>query len=190
MAEVLLFHHALGCTPGFLQVAEQLRSAGHTVHAPDLYDGRTFTDVDAGVAFARELGFGEVIARGTAVAEELPAELVYAGFSLGVLPAQALAQSRPGARGALFFHAAIPTEEFGGPWPRGVPLQMHVMEHDALGDVDVCQALAAEVEEAELFLYPGSGHLFADPGSPDHEPESARLLTDRSVAFLDRLTGL
>src|SRR5664280_410012 len=100
MAEVLLFHHALGRTPGVVAFADELRLAGHTVHAPDLFDGRTFDTIDAGMAHVGEIGFREVIARGERAAEGLPSALVYAGFSLGVLPAQKLAQTRPGARGA------------------------------------------------------------------------------------------
>jgi dienelactone hydrolase len=180
-----LFHHALGQTPGFLDFAESLRRAGHTVHAPDLFGGgRTFTELQAGVDFAQQVGFGEIIARGVAAAGELPSELVYAGFSLGAMPAQALAQTRPGARGALLFHSSVPTAEFDATWPPGLPLQIHVMENDDWGDVDVARALESEIGSAELFLYPGSGHLFADPGSSDFEPESARLLAERTLAFL------
>ena len=65
--------------------------AGHVVHAPDLYDGNTFDDLDDGVGYAKQVGFGKILERGTAAAEGLPDGLVYAGFSLGVMPAQALA---------------------------------------------------------------------------------------------------
>lgn len=187
MTQVMLFHHALGQTPGFLEFAERLRAAGHTVHTPDLYDGRVFSDLDPGIAHAQEVGFGELIGRGIAAADDLPSELVYAGFSLGVPAAQALTQTRAGAVGALFFHSAIPTAEFGELWPADVPLQIHVMEDDPLGDVDVCKALAEQIAGAELHLYPGSGHLFADAGSADFEPESARLLLERTLGFLDRM---
>lgn len=187
MTEILLFHHAQGQTPGFLEFAEHLRSAGHTVHTPDLYDGKTFPELEAGVAFAEEVGFGEIIARGLAAASDLPNEIVYAGFSLGVLPTQALAQTRPGAVGALLFHSSVPTSEFERPWPPHVPLQIHVMEDDDWGDVDVGRALSEQIESAELYLYPGSGHLFADPSSTDYDPESARLMLDRTLAFVGRL---
>jgi dienelactone hydrolase len=187
MTEVLLFHHALGQTPGFLAFAERLREAGHTVHTPDLYEGRTFAELDAGVAFAEEVGFSEIIARGVAAAADLPEGIVYAGFSLGALPTQALTQTRPGATGALLFHSSVPTSEFGQPWPSGVPLHIHVMEADEWGDLEVGRALAEQIESAELYLYPGSGHLFADPGSPDYDPECARLLMDRTLAFLSRV---
>lgn len=130
MTEVLLFHHAQGRTRGFLAFADELRAAGHVVHAPDLYDGKTFTDLDEGVGYAKEVGFGTIQERGRLAADGLPNELVYAGFSLGVMPAQLLAQTRPGARGALLFSAALPASEFGGSWPPGVPLQIHMMEGD------------------------------------------------------------
>jgi dienelactone hydrolase len=186
MPDILLFHHALGQTRRFHEFADELRGAGNTVHAPDLYDGKTFEDLDAGVGYAEQVGFPEIIARGTAAASDLPTHIVYAGFSLGALPAQALTQTRPGAVGALLFHGGVPTSEFDRPWPLGVPLQMHMMEGDGWVELDVCQALAEQIEQAELFVYPGSGHLFADSTSRDYEADSARLLLDRTLAFLQR----
>ena len=113
MAEVLLFHHAQGLTGGVRVFADELRAAGHTVHTPDLFDGRTFQSIDEGLAYVRGIGFDEMRERGVRVANELPAELVYAGFSFGVLPAQKLAQTRPGARGALLFYSCLP---ISGAW--------------------------------------------------------------------------
>lgn len=189
MATVLLFHHAQGQTPGFLTFADDLRAAGHTVHAPDLYDGRTFGELTEGVAHAEQVGFSEIIRRGSDAARELPAEIVYAGFSLGVLPAQALAQTRPGARGALLFHGCVSPSEFGTAWPEGVPLQVHMMDADKWADEDrvAAEALVEQIPTAELFLYPGSGHLFADPGSGDYHEAAARLLKERTLAFLHRV---
>jgi dienelactone hydrolase len=189
MATVLLFHHAQGQTPGFLTFADDLRAAGHTVHAPDLYHGRTFRDLSEGVAYAEEVGFPEIIRRGSDAAKELPADIVHAGFSLGVLPAQALAQTRPGARGALFFHACVPPSEFGTSWPEAVPLQIHMMDAEewAVEDKVTAEGLVAKTAAAELFLYPGSGHLFADPSSGDYNEEAAVLLKKRTLAFLHRV---
>src|SRR3954452_18112648 len=178
MAEILLFHHAQGQTPGFLAFADDLRAAGHVVHAPDLYDGKTFTDLEAGVGYAREVGFDKIGERGRSAADALPNELVYAGFSLGVLPAQMLAQTRPGATGALFFSAAFPPSEFGGSWPRGVPLQIHMMVADewAAEDLGAARELTETGHAAELFLYPGAGHLFADKSLQDHDEPAPPLL--------------
>ena len=188
MSELLLFHHAQGQTQGFLAFADELRAAGHVVHTPDLYDGNTFTDLDEGVGYAKEVGFETIAERGRLAAEGLPDGLVYAGFSLGVLPAQMLAQTRPGAKGALLFSAAIPASEFGGAWPSSVPLQIHLMEQDEFaleGDLDAARELDDTVENAELFLYPGDGHLFADSSSPDYDEAAAALLTTRTLAFLE-----
>lgn len=188
MAEILWFHHALGQTTGFLAFAEDLRRAGHTVHTPDLYGGRTFNDLEDGVAYAEEIGFGELIERGVRAAEALPAELVYAGFSLGVLPAQRLAQTRSGARGALLFHSCVPTEEFSSSWPPGVPVQVHAMEADPFftgdGDLDAARALVSSAADAELFLYPGEQHLFADSSLPSYDAAAAALLRERVLDFL------
>src|ERR1700754_3923974 len=113
MAEILLFHHALGLTTGMTEFADRLREAGHTVHTPDLYEGHTFRTVEEGVGYARDTGFGTVLERGVRVADDLPSGLTYAGFSLGVMPAQKLAQTRPGAQGALLLEACLPPSEFG-----------------------------------------------------------------------------
>ena len=190
MAELLLFHHAQGLTAGCLSFADELRAAGHVVHAPDLYDGKTFADLDDGVGYAREVGFDTIGERGRLAAEGLPNEIVYAGFSLGAMPAQMLAQTRPGAKGALLFHGCVPPSEFGGPWPQGVPLQIHLMEADewALeGDLDAARELDETVESAELFLYPGDRHLFADNSLPDYDESAATLLKQRVLSFLENL---
>ena len=187
MVEVVLFHHAQGQTPGFLAFADDLRAGGNTVHTPDLYDGRTFPTLDEGVAYARQIGFDVIPERGRLAAESLPNDVVYGGFSLGAMPAQMLAQTRPGAKGALLFSAAFPTEEFGAPWPEGVPLQIHMMEGDEWvleGDLDAARELEKTIEGAELFLYPGDSHLFADNTLPDYDEKAAELLTERVLAFL------
>ena len=188
MAEVVLFHHALGLTPGVVAFADELRRAGHTVHTPDLFEGRTFGTIDEGLAHVADVGFGEVLQRGARSVEELPAGLVYAGFSLGVLPAQMLAQTRAGARGALLCYSCVPVSEFGTSWPAGVPVQVHGMDADPFfvgeGDVDAARALVAEAEDGELFLYPGDQHWFADRTQPSYDAAAAALLTERVLAFL------
>ncbi len=185
----MVFHHARGQTLGFLAFVDLLRDAGHTVLAPDLYDGRTFGTVDEGVAHAESLGFDEVIRRGVAAAEGTPTDVFYAGFSLGALPAQKLAQTRPGARGALLFHGGVPASTFGGVWPREVPLEIHAMESDPWFDLDDARPLVEEARDGHLFLYPGSGHLFADVSSEDYDEGCAETLLERTLDFLHRLGG-
>jgi dienelactone hydrolase len=190
MAEVLLFHHAQGLTPGVVAFADELRGAGHTVHTPDLFDGRTFDSISEGMAHIHATGFAEMAERGMRIADGLPAELVYAGFSFGVIPAQQLTQTRPGARGGLFFYSCLPASEIG-PWPDGVPVQVHGMDADPFfmdeGDVDAARALVAEVPGAELFLYPGDQHYFADSSLPSYDPDATALLTRRVLTFLGDL---
>lgn len=187
MAEVVLFHHAQGLTPGVVAFADDLRAAGHVVHTPDLYEGRTFATLAEGMTHLESVGFETVVERGRAAAAGLPGGVVYAGMSLGVMPAQALAQTRPDARGALLLHACVPLDGFGGTWPAGVPLQIHTMAGDEWGDADVARQVAAEVEGAELFLYEGTTHLFTDRGLPDYDAAAARAVTERAVEFLNRL---
>src|SRR4029453_2719574 len=186
MAELLLFHPAQGLTAGCLAFAGELRAAGHVVHAPDLYEGRTFATLADGVGHAEEGGFDTIIERGRLAAEPLPSDLVYAGFSLGVLPAQMLAQTRPGARGALLVPSSVPPSEFGGPWPDGVPLQIHMMDADEWAlppneDLDAARALERTVDGPELFLYPGHRHLFADDSLPGYDEGAATLLKRRML---------
>jgi dienelactone hydrolase len=188
MAEVVLFHHAQGLTPGVVAFADELRRAGHTVHTPDLFEGRTFGTLDEGMRYVEQTGFGEIIERGVRAVEGLPAELVYAGFSLGVLPAQKLAQTRPGARGALLFYSCVPVSEFGSGWPDGVPVQVHGMDADPIfvgeGDIDAARELVEQAEDAELFLYPGDQHYFADSSLPSYDADATALLLQRVIDFL------
>lgn len=193
MAEVLLFHHAQGLTPGVHAFADELRAAGHTVHTPDLFDGRTFASIPDGMAFITEQGFDELRARGVALAADFPAELVYAGMSFGESIAQELAQTRPGAKGALLFYSAIPIsgEWAFGPWPDGVPVQIHGMDNDPIfvgeGDIDAAREIVEKVPGAELFLYPGDQHYFSDSSLPSYDPTATALLTERVLGFLARV---
>ncbi|HWB67175.1 MAG TPA: dienelactone hydrolase family protein [Mycobacteriales bacterium] len=189
MPEVLLFHHALGLTEGIRGFADELRAAGHTVHTPDLFDGATFATSDDGVAHAESVGFETLMSRGREIADELRPDLVYAGFSLGVVAAQSVAQNRPGARGALFYYSCVPTSAFGGDWPAEVPVQIHGMDRDPIfvdeGDIDAARALVASAPRAELFTYPGDQHYFADRTLPSYDEAAATLLMQRTLAFLE-----
>ena len=188
MADVLLQHHAQGLTDGVRAFADRLREAGHTVHTPDVYDGRTFATLDEGLAYARQVGFGEVQERGARAADGLPAGLVHIGISLGVMPAQLLAQTRAGSRGAVLIEGCVPPAEFGGPWPAGVPVQVHGMDNDPIfigeGDVDAARALVESTRDAELFLYPGDQHYFADSSLPSYDPDATALLLQRTLTLL------
>ena len=193
MAEVMLFHHAQGLTPGVRKFADDLRTAAHKVHTPDLFDGRTFQSIEEGLAYIRGIGFDEMRERGVRIADELPSEIVYAGFSFGVLPAQKLAQTRAGACGALFFYSCLPIsgEWAFGPWPAGVPVQIHGMDNDPIfvgeGDIVAAREIVEKVKDAELFLYPGDKHYFADSSLPTYDVDATLLLTRRVLAFLDSL---
>lgn len=183
MSDVVVYHHSLGLTDAVHAFADALRAAGHAVHTPDLYDGRTFATVDDGMAHAQELGFPMgIVDRGRAAAESLPADAYYVGFSLGAMPAQSLAQTKPGARGVVLCYGALPLGRWGdswpAEWPEGVALQLHSTDGDE--DVEIMQGLAATVPGAELFLYPGPDHLFAE-----HDDQQRALLVERVLAFLD-----
>jgi len=187
MAEVLLFHHALGLTDGVLGFAERLRGAGHVVHAPDLFDGHVFETVEDGVAYEEGLGWSEMVGRTERAAVELPADVVYLGMSLGAVYATRLAMTREGARGLVSFYAAIPPSALELAWPTGVPAQTHQTEQDPWRESESDAAFTAEVPGAEMFLYPGAGHLFADDASADYDAAAAEIAFDRVLTFLAEL---
>ncbi len=190
MADVLLFHHAHGLTEGVRSFGEALRRAGHVVHLADLYEKRIFATLADGLAHVREVGFETLLQRGRAAAERLPAGLAYVGFSLGVMPAQLLAQTRPGARAAVFVSACVPAAEFGS-WPTQLPVQVHAMDGDPIfnteGDLDAARALVSAATHGHLFLYPGTQHLFADESLPSFDAHAALLLRERVIALLGEL---
>jgi dienelactone hydrolase len=193
MTEVLLLHHAQGLTSGVKAFADELREAGHEVHTPDLFDGRTFDSIEAGMAFIKESGMDEMTEKAIQTADDLPADVVYAGMSFGEMAAQKLAQTRPGARGAVLMYSAIPIsgEWAFGPWPEGVPVQIHGMDNDPIfigeGDVEAAREIVDKVDDAELFLYPGDQHYFADSSLPSYDPDATKLLMQRVKAFLARV---
>lgn len=193
MAEIILFHHILGLTPGVMALADDWRAAGHTVHTPDLYGGRTFDTIEKGGAFSQAPDAPDQEALADAAVARLPADLVYAGISAGVMQAQRLAQTRPGAAGAVLLESCLPLggEWAFGPWPEGVPVQIHGMDADEYfageGDIDAAREIVATVPDAALFLYRGDRHLFEDRSLPSYDPEAAGLLTRRVLEFLDRI---
>jgi dienelactone hydrolase len=194
MTEVVLFHHVQGLTDGVRAFAEELRAGGHTVHAPDLFEGERPETVDAGVAFVKSMG-DALSERAKQVVADLPQNLVYAGFSWGGSTAQEFAQTRAGARGALLYESCMPiTGDWAvGPWPDGVPVQIHGMEQDPIfgleGDLEFAGQLVNTVgpELAELFVYPGDQHLFTDSSLPSYDADATALVLQRSREFLDRV---
>ncbi len=195
MAEVVLFHHVQGLTDWVRAFAERLRDGGHTVHTPDLFDGERPRTIDDGAALTRRIGGDVLDERADRAVADLPEGLVYAGFSFGAGTAQRLAQTRPGARGALLYEACMPItgEWVAGPWPDGVPVQIHGMNQDPFfaleGDLDAADELVKTLgpELAELFVYPGDQHLFTDSSLPSYDADAATLVTQRSRDFLDRI---
>lgn len=191
MTTVVLFHHALGLTDGVRALAERLRAGGHEVRTPDLFDGQVFATVEEGVGHAGEIGFPAVLQRAAAAVEAVGPAAVYAGISLGVLPAQMLAQGRPGALGGVLLEACVPPDEFGGPWPAALPLQVHGHDADPFfageGDLEVARAVVATARAAELFVYPGEDHLFTDAGLASYDADATDLVVDRVLALLDRV---
>lgn len=190
MTEIILFHHVQGLTDGVVAFADRLRSAGHTVHTPDLFESRLFDTIDEGSAYREEVGFEELTRRAYAACADLPADVVYAGMSMGVAPAQIMLQANAEARGGLFLFGFIDPSYLDDPWPSGIPAQVHGMAGDpfmAEGDWEAAEAIAAQHANLEIFRYPGTAHLFADTSSPDHDEAATAQLLERAEAFLARL---
>lgn len=191
MAEIVLFHHVRGRTPGIVAFADTLRSAGHTVHTPDVFEGRTFESIDDGMAYVQGIGFDEARARGVRAGSEYPQAVVYAGISFGAMVAQELTQTRPGAVGTLLFESAAPPQMLGSDWPATVPVQIHGKDDDPYfvheGDIDAAREIVAAAKDGELFLYPGKEHLFFDSSLDSYDPAAATLLTQRVLDFLARV---
>ena len=196
MAEVVLFHHVQGLTDGVRAFAEELRAGGHTVHTPDLFEGARPESIDDGLAYSKKIGDDVLKARVDGAVADLPDGLVFAGLSSGAADAQRLAQTRPGARGALLYESCMPiTGEWAfGPWPDGVPVQIHGNEKDPFfgegGDLEAARELVDTVgpELSDLFLYPGDRHLFTDSSLPSYDAEATALVVERSRALLDRMS--
>ena len=194
MAEVVLFHHVQGLTDGVRAFAEQLRAGGHTVHTPDLFDGERAATVEDGIALVGRIGEETIDARVNEIVAALPEGLVYGGFSFGGASAQRLAQTRPGARGALMYESFVSlTAQWAfGPWPDGLPVQVHGMDKDPYfaleGDLDAARELAGMIgpKLAEVYTYPGDRHLFTDSSLPSYDADATALVLSRSLEFLDR----
>ncbi|MBP2456792.1 dienelactone hydrolase [Clavibacter michiganensis] len=195
MAEIVLFHHVQGATPGVHAFADALRDAGHIVHVPDLFDGALPESIEAGLALMAGLADHVVAERTDRALDGLPAELVYAGFSWGGSIAQRVAQTRAGARGALLYESfvSLSAEWSFGPWPAGVPVQVHGMARDPFfageGDLDGARELVDLVgpELAEVFVYDGDAHLFTDASLPSSDPVATALVLERSLELLARV---
>lgn len=189
MTEIVIFHHVQGLTTGIKAFANRLSQAGYIVHCPDLFNGKTFDNIKEGMAYVKHVGFDKIINMAEEKVVNLPSDLVYIGFSLGVVPAQKLAQTRVGAKGALLIHSCLPIEEFTSRWPDTVPVQIHAKESDPFflddGDKEAALNLIKEANEGELFLYPGDEHLFADESLESYDKNATELLIQRVLSFLD-----
>lgn len=186
MAEILLFHHARGLTPGVQRFADVLRDAGHTVHAPDLYEGRTFDDTESGVEHMNELGRDVLAQRAAGAAAGVPDGLVYAGMSMGCGYAAWLAlQHRPGsARGMLFLFGAPDPRWFETDWPEGLPAIALQTLDDPWREASEDEGFRTRVPGGELVDYPGSGHLFLDDSTDDYDEAVAAQATERILTWL------
>lgn len=190
MAHIVLFHHVLGLTPGVRALADALTAKGHQVTAPDLFDTQTFPDIDAGLAYVEHLGDQELLTRAEHACAGLPRDVVYAGLSLGVVPAEHLLMTRPGALGALLIHGFVDPAAMAGKWPDNCSVGIFGMEGDPFfvedGDLAAAQNWRLTHPDMEIYLYPGDGHLFTEPALADYDAATTNALITDAVALLER----
>ncbi|MFE4973105.1 dienelactone hydrolase family protein [Kitasatospora sp. NPDC056651] len=190
MAQIVLFHSAYGLRPAVRAAADRLRAAGHTVHTPDLFDGRTFESVEEAQEFQEELGGRDELLRRAVTASAPVSEggLVYAGFSLGGAVAQNLALADEKARGLLLLHGTSDLREDAA---TEIPVQLHIAEPDPFEPEDWLNAWYLRMRragaEVEVHRYRGAGHLFTDPELPDYDEQAAERAWAASLDFLAEL---
>lgn len=183
MVDIVLFHSALGLTPGVSELAAALGATGARVHVPDLFDGETFAELAAGVAKRDALGIPELMRRAAAAVADVPTDCAYVGLSMGAAAAEWLALTRPGARAAVLAHGALPLAAMGATaWP-AVPLQVHASERDPWVDLAIARELVAAAR-GELFTYAGDAHVFTDASAPEYDAKNAALFRERVMNLL------
>jgi dienelactone hydrolase len=182
----VLLHSTYGPRPAVHSAAERLRAAGHEVHVPDLFDGRVVDSVEEGRKIRDEIGNEELLRRAiVAAAPYSEAGLVYAGFSMGGALAQNLALGDEKARGLLLLHG---TSDIADDAATDIPVQLHVADPDPFEPDDWLNAWYLRMRRAgadvEVFRYRGAGHLFTDPGLPDHDEQAAERTWSVALDFL------
>lgn len=187
MAEILLFHHALGLTEGLQSLAERLRANHHIVHCPDSYSGKTFKHLDEGVRFAQELGHDALEEVANRAARQHRDADVVMGFSLGASQAQQLAQHKRRFKACLLMGGALPPESLGGDWRHTCALQVHVADPDEWVKPSEVNGLIYHAPHGELFTYPNKGHMFVDTSSKDYDADAADQFEDRMVEWLAKI---
>lgn len=184
MADVILFHSAYGLRPAVLAAGERLRRSGHRVWAPDLYAGAVAATLEDALALRDRIGRGELLRRARECVAGAGAGTVLAGFSLGAALAQRVAARDGRFSRLLLFHGVAEP-------PPGLPVRWQVQAHLAAQDPqeplaevlawrDALRSLGAAVD---LHLH-GGGHLFTDPGLPDHHPRSEAAAWAQAGRFL------
>ena len=195
MANIVLFHHVQGLTPGVEAMAGELRAAGHSVYPIDLLAGKRPKDINSGIRLVSKLSEDKIQEKVEKLFAKLPDELVYIGTSWGAALAQQCAQQRAGAQGAVLLESFVDVDaEWSfGPWPADVPVQIHGMDQDPFfageGDLEAAQRFVDSTDSgiAQLFTYPGTKHLFTDSSLPSHDPQARALVMERILAFLENL---
>ncbi|MFD8871209.1 dienelactone hydrolase family protein [Streptomyces sp. NPDC059590] len=187
---ILLLHSMYGLRPAVHAAADRLRAAGHEVHVPDLFEGRTADSAEEGMALKEEIGGDELLRRAVIAAAPLSDRgVVYAGFSLGGSIAQNLALGDEKARGLLLLHGTSDLPDDAA--TDGLPVQLHVADPDPFEPHDWLNAWYLRMGRAgadvEIYRYPGAGHVFTDPELPDYDEEAAEATWKVALGFLSEV---
>ncbi|MEU7783586.1 dienelactone hydrolase family protein [Amycolatopsis sp. NPDC049159] len=187
MSDVVVFHSVLGLRPVELGFADRLRAAGHAVTTPDLYDGRTAPDIEAGFALKDAVGWETITRRARDAVRDLPPATVLVGVSMGAGVVETVLPHRPATAGVLLLHALGNLPAAARP---GLPVEVHVADPDPIAppaQVAAWRAATARVgADARVHTYPGIGHFYTDPDGPDHDEAAAERTWERVLEFLRR----
>jgi carboxymethylenebutenolidase len=185
---VLVLHEFFGLQSSFKAIADRLNAEGFTVLAPDLYDGKLASTVDEARALAESLDIDATLRRLRAAAafltENWHPRLGIVGFSLGTDFAVALASEQPPEAIVLYYGTG---EVEHSNW-RGPTLGHFAADDEWTPLAEVEEEFAGLVEtgmEAEMHVYPGTGHWFANAAVPDaYDPAAAETALVRTSEFL------
>ena len=185
MATVIFFHSVYGLRSLEHEAVERVQAAGHKAFAPDLYDGLIARSIEEGFEFKDEIGWETICERAEWALAGLPASTVLAGFSMGAGVISSLWPKREKTAGILLLHRVAPIAENAR---KGLPLQLHLAEPDPFEPEEDVAAWRQAVERsgtaAEIFRYPGGGHLYTDASLPDYNARAADLTWKRVIDFL------
>ena len=180
---VLVLHEFFGMTPFFTGLADRLRDDRFTALVPDVYEGAVAGSVEEAKTLARSLDDERTVGTLMEAVEHMRMNwhprVGVVGFSLGASLAAALAQETQLDAVVLYYGFS---EIDPSRWD--APLLVHAAENDEWDSLEDLRAALSPVEDAEIHVYPGTGHWFANEDVTDaYSPDAAETAYDRTLEF-------